>query len=104
MRLVRCSLALVHGFGLADALRAHGDDYEHLALEMHAFTERELVPWFRAAVFQVVSTTTTDYSRFPTAVVTLVGWVVIAGGVLTASVAAELVTVVAPPPAVTTTV
>jgi 2-polyprenyl-6-methoxyphenol hydroxylase-like FAD-dependent oxidoreductase len=47
-----CSLALVHGFGLADALRAHGNNYEHLALEMHAFTERELVPWFRAAVFQ----------------------------------------------------
>jgi 2-polyprenyl-6-methoxyphenol hydroxylase-like FAD-dependent oxidoreductase len=47
-----CSLALVHAFGLADALREHGDDRESLAREFAAFTERELVPWFRTAVFQ----------------------------------------------------
>ena len=47
-----CSLALVHAFGLADALRAHGDDLDALAREFAAFTERELVPWFRSAVAQ----------------------------------------------------
>lgn len=47
-----CSLAIVHAFGLADALREHGDDLDGLALAFAAFTERELVPWFRAAVFQ----------------------------------------------------
>ncbi len=47
-----CSLALVHAFGLADALREHGDEHESLAREFAGFTERELVPWFRTAVFQ----------------------------------------------------
>ncbi len=47
-----CSLALVHGFALADAWRAHPDDLAAFAREFAAFTERELVPWFRAAVFQ----------------------------------------------------
>jgi 2-polyprenyl-6-methoxyphenol hydroxylase-like FAD-dependent oxidoreductase len=47
-----CSLALVHGFGLADAWRAHPDDLTAFAREFADFTERELVPWFRAAVFQ----------------------------------------------------
>lgn len=47
-----CSLAFVHAFGLADALRAHGDDPDALAREFAAFTERELVPWFRSAVLQ----------------------------------------------------
>jgi hypothetical protein len=47
-----CSLALVHAFGLADAWRAHPDDRSAFACEFAAFTERELVPWFRAAVFQ----------------------------------------------------
>jgi 2-polyprenyl-6-methoxyphenol hydroxylase-like FAD-dependent oxidoreductase len=47
-----CSLALVHAFGLADALHVHGDDRESLAREFAAFTEREMVPWFRTAVFQ----------------------------------------------------
>jgi 2-polyprenyl-6-methoxyphenol hydroxylase-like FAD-dependent oxidoreductase len=47
-----CSLALVHGFGLAGALREHGDEHDALARTFAAFTERELVPWFRAAVFQ----------------------------------------------------
>ncbi len=47
-----CSLALVHAFALADAVAAHGDDPLALALELHAATERELDPWFRAAVLQ----------------------------------------------------
>jgi 2-polyprenyl-6-methoxyphenol hydroxylase-like FAD-dependent oxidoreductase len=47
-----CSLAFVHAFGLADALRAHGDDLDGLAREFAAFTDRELVPWFRSAVMQ----------------------------------------------------
>jgi 2-polyprenyl-6-methoxyphenol hydroxylase-like FAD-dependent oxidoreductase len=47
-----CSLALVHGFGLADTLRAAGDDVDAFAREFAEFTERELVPWFRAAIFQ----------------------------------------------------
>jgi hypothetical protein len=47
-----CSLALVHAFGLADALRANGDDLDAFAREFAGFTEAELVPWFRAAVFQ----------------------------------------------------
>jgi 2-polyprenyl-6-methoxyphenol hydroxylase-like FAD-dependent oxidoreductase len=47
-----CSLALVHAFGLADALRAHPDDLDGIARDLAAFTERELVPWFRSAVMQ----------------------------------------------------
>ena len=42
----------MHGFGLADALREHGDDLDAFAREFAAFTERELVPWFRSAVLQ----------------------------------------------------
>ncbi|MET1001277.1 MAG: FAD-dependent oxidoreductase [Acidimicrobiia bacterium] len=47
-----CSLALVHGFALADVLREHGDDLDAVAREFSAFTDRELVPWFRASVVQ----------------------------------------------------
>jgi 2-polyprenyl-6-methoxyphenol hydroxylase-like FAD-dependent oxidoreductase len=47
-----CSLALVHAFGLAGALREHGDDFDNLARAFAAFTDREIVPWFRTAVFQ----------------------------------------------------
>jgi 2-polyprenyl-6-methoxyphenol hydroxylase-like FAD-dependent oxidoreductase len=47
-----CSLALVHAFGLADALRAHPDDVPGALLAFAAFTETELDPWFRAAVLQ----------------------------------------------------
>jgi hypothetical protein len=47
-----CSLAFVHAFGLADALRATGADLDAFAREFGAFTERELVPWFRSAVVQ----------------------------------------------------
>jgi 2-polyprenyl-6-methoxyphenol hydroxylase-like FAD-dependent oxidoreductase len=47
-----CSLALVHAFGLADALVEHGADAGALARAFAAFTERELVPWFRSAVLQ----------------------------------------------------
>lgn len=44
-----CSLALVHAFGLADLLdRAP----RALALEFAEFTDREIDPWFRAAVQQ----------------------------------------------------
>jgi 2-polyprenyl-6-methoxyphenol hydroxylase-like FAD-dependent oxidoreductase len=47
-----CSLALVHAFGLADALREHSDDADALSRAHATFTEAQLVPWFRAAVFQ----------------------------------------------------
>ena len=47
-----CSLALVHAFGLADVLREHGRDLDAVAREFAAFTDRELVPWFRSAVMQ----------------------------------------------------
>ncbi len=47
-----CSLAFVHAFGLADALREHGADADAFARGFAAFTERELVPWFRSAVLQ----------------------------------------------------
>ena len=39
-------------FALADVLREHGDDLDALAREFSAFTDRELVPWFRGAVVQ----------------------------------------------------
>jgi 2-polyprenyl-6-methoxyphenol hydroxylase-like FAD-dependent oxidoreductase len=47
-----CSLAFVHAFGLADALREHGDDLDALGRALASFTDRELVPWFRSAVLQ----------------------------------------------------
>ena len=47
-----CSLAFVHAFGLADAVAEHGDDFDSVARSFQAFTDRELQPWFRAAVFQ----------------------------------------------------
>ncbi len=42
----------MHAFGLADAVRTHGDDLDAIAREFAAFTGRELVPWFRSAVMQ----------------------------------------------------
>jgi 2-polyprenyl-6-methoxyphenol hydroxylase-like FAD-dependent oxidoreductase len=47
-----CSLAFVHAYGLADALTEHGDNLDSLARTFAAFTEREMVPWFRSAVMQ----------------------------------------------------
>jgi 2-polyprenyl-6-methoxyphenol hydroxylase-like FAD-dependent oxidoreductase len=47
-----CSLAFVHAFGLADAIRETGDDFDALGRALASFTERELVPWFRSAVLQ----------------------------------------------------
>jgi 2-polyprenyl-6-methoxyphenol hydroxylase-like FAD-dependent oxidoreductase len=47
-----CSLAIVHAFGLADTLREHSDDLDALARGFAGFTDRELLPWFRSAVFQ----------------------------------------------------
>jgi len=47
-----CSLAFVHAFGLADALREHRDDLDGFGRAFAAFTDRELVPWFRSAVVQ----------------------------------------------------
>ncbi len=47
-----CSLALVHAFGLADALRDNAGDLEAALLAFADFTEQELDPWFRAAVLQ----------------------------------------------------
>ncbi len=47
-----CSLAFVHAFGLADALREHPDDATAFGRTFADFTARELVPWFRSAVLQ----------------------------------------------------
>lgn len=47
-----CALALVHAFGVADVLRAHGDDASAAALALADFTKRELEPWWKAAVAQ----------------------------------------------------
>ncbi len=47
-----CSLAFVHAFGLADALRRHPDDPAAFGRAFAEFTARELVPWFRSAVLQ----------------------------------------------------
>ena len=47
-----CSLALVHAFGLADALREHAGDLRAGLLAFDTFTSDELDPWFRAAVLQ----------------------------------------------------
>jgi 2-polyprenyl-6-methoxyphenol hydroxylase-like FAD-dependent oxidoreductase len=47
-----CSLALVHAYGLADTLAEQPDDPVTFAREFAAFTECELVPWFRSAVVQ----------------------------------------------------
>src|SRR5262249_16825136 len=45
-----CSLAIVHGFGLAETLSSngngHGDDADAVALGFADFTDRELRPWF----------------------------------------------------------
>jgi 2-polyprenyl-6-methoxyphenol hydroxylase-like FAD-dependent oxidoreductase len=47
-----CTLAFVHAALLADAVAAHPDDLEALALAFDAATERELVPWYKLAVAQ----------------------------------------------------
>jgi 2-polyprenyl-6-methoxyphenol hydroxylase-like FAD-dependent oxidoreductase len=44
-----CSLAFVHAWALADALREHGADPLATALAFDEATRRELVPWYRAA-------------------------------------------------------
>lgn len=44
-----CSLALVHAFALADAIASAPGAIER---ELHIATERDLDPWFRAAVLQ----------------------------------------------------
>jgi 2-polyprenyl-6-methoxyphenol hydroxylase-like FAD-dependent oxidoreductase len=44
-----CSLAFVHGFALADALREQPRDDVSAALAFDAATRRELVPWYKAA-------------------------------------------------------
>ena len=45
-------LAFVHAYGLADALREHGDDLDEFARAYADFTDRELVPWFHSAKMQ----------------------------------------------------
>jgi 2-polyprenyl-6-methoxyphenol hydroxylase-like FAD-dependent oxidoreductase len=47
-----CTLAFVHAALLADAVAAHPEDLEALALAFDAATERELVPWYKLAVAQ----------------------------------------------------
>ncbi len=46
-----CSLAVVHAFGMADAFE-RSEDPTRFAVAVHELTERELDPWFRAAVQQ----------------------------------------------------
>jgi flavin-dependent dehydrogenase len=47
-----CSLAFVHAYLLADALREHGDDAQAIAFELERGTRREIEPWYRSAVTQ----------------------------------------------------
>ncbi|HEY5013293.1 MAG TPA: hypothetical protein VIK61_11400, partial [Acidimicrobiia bacterium] len=47
-----CSLALVHAYGLADAVRSHPGDDRGALVAFDAFTTEELDPWYRAAVLQ----------------------------------------------------
>ncbi|MFQ5697564.1 MAG: FAD-dependent oxidoreductase [Myxococcota bacterium] len=45
-----CTVGMLHGFLLADALREHPTDARAAALALEAATERELVPWFDLTV------------------------------------------------------
>lgn len=45
-----CSLGLVGGALLTDALRAHGCDHREIALAFDDITQRELKPWYDASV------------------------------------------------------
>src|SRR5205823_12362281 len=47
-----CSLGLVHGALLADALNEHGYNLEALAIALDEATQRELWPWYEASVGQ----------------------------------------------------
>lgn len=47
-----CSLAMVHAFGFADSLAAHGDDRVAVVRSLATATKADLEPWFRAAVQQ----------------------------------------------------
>ncbi|MDX6234739.1 MAG: hypothetical protein QOH68_3857 [Nocardioidaceae bacterium] len=47
-----CSLAMVHAELLAEAMHDHADDPVALALAFDEATERELAPWYEAAVRQ----------------------------------------------------
>ena len=47
-----CTFALLHAFLLADALAAHPHDVLAAARALEAATEREIVPWYRAALAQ----------------------------------------------------
>ena len=47
-----CSLAVLHAFGLADALREHARDVKAALVAFDDFTTEELDPWYRSAVLQ----------------------------------------------------
>jgi flavin-dependent dehydrogenase len=47
-----CTLALVHAYLAADAIREHGDDAHAVALALAKGTRREIDPWYRSAVMQ----------------------------------------------------
>ncbi len=47
-----CSLGLVHGGLLTDALAEHGDNPKQLAVAFDQATQEQLVPWYVAAVAQ----------------------------------------------------
>lgn len=47
-----CTLAFVHAWLLADALRTHGSDAEAVARALDEGTKREIVPWYRSALLQ----------------------------------------------------
>ncbi len=61
-----CSLAFVHAFGIADAFAAHCDDATAFALAVDDCTQRELDPWFKAAVQQDRETIESRQQRGPT--------------------------------------
>ncbi|HEU4431045.1 MAG TPA: FAD-dependent oxidoreductase [Myxococcota bacterium] len=47
-----CTFALLHAFLLADALAAHPDDMLAAARALEAASEREIAPWYQAALAQ----------------------------------------------------
>jgi 2-polyprenyl-6-methoxyphenol hydroxylase-like FAD-dependent oxidoreductase len=47
-----CTFALLHAFLLADALAAHPDDVLTAVRALEAATEREIAPWYQAALAQ----------------------------------------------------
>jgi flavin-dependent dehydrogenase len=47
-----CSFAFIHAFLISDALRAHSDDLESVALKVEEDIVREIVPWYESTLAQ----------------------------------------------------